>query len=53
MDCVLILKISTQAAPETEVRRCLCQRRAQRLKAAINKDFEAEGDQTLCDILKN
>lgn len=26
---------------------------AQRLKAAINKGFGAEGEQTLCDILKN
>lgn len=53
VDCVLILRISTQAAPEAELRLCLCHGRAQRLKADVNKDFVAEGDQTLCDILKN
>lgn len=53
VDCVLILRTSTQATPETELRLCLCHWRTQRLKAAINKDFGAEGDQTLCGILKN
>lgn len=53
VDCVLILRISTQATPETELRLCLCHWRAQRPKGAINKDFGAEGEQTLCGILKN